>query len=393
MDFEFSKEQLEVKARARLYLDEVVAPLEVDWPANDYDAPEETTKMLVAKFREYGLRGMAVPKECGGQGLGTMAKVLVYEELAKSPVTRGLLQTWSGFLDPNSALFDAPEWQKEKYLYPILKDDKFYHIHISEPGVGSDAAAIQTRAVRDGDNFIINGRKRWAPPPNHWAITPSYLLCYAVTDPDAGYKGVSAFLVDYPTEGLYISPGGEKSTYEEGGYIGRVTTDYVYDNVVVPAKNMMGKEGNGFRYMMDQLNRNRIVISAQLMSKAEVALDMMIKRAKERECFGKPISQYQAIQWMIAESAMEIESAKLLVYKAAMMMDAGKDVRKEAAMCKCQCPVIAQNVIDRAIQVYGGLGMLPETGLGRMWWQARSSRVAEGTTEIMKRIVAKELLK
>jgi len=390
MDFQLSKEQQEIKERASIFVEKECRPLEADWPLSDYDAPLETTKNLIRKFREYGFRGMAIPKEVGGQGLGTVAKCIVYQEIVKSKVMHGLVSTYSGYLDPHPVLYTAPEWQKEKYLYPILKEDKFYHIHISEPDAGSDAARIKTTAVKDGDNYILNGLKRWSPPPNHFAITPLYVLAYAVTDPKKGYEGVSTFLVDYPSPGLDAVEWHE--TMAPGAYLGRVC-DYKYENVVVPAKNMLGEEGMGFRYMMNQLNRNRCVIGASQIARAQYAQDMAIERAKKRITFGKPIADRQAIQWMLAESAMELEMANLLVYKAAWKLDNGQDARLEAAMVKATCPQVSCRVIDRAIQIHGGTGVLKETRLGEMYFVSRMGQVAEGTTEIMKMTVAKELLK
>ena len=372
------------------FVAEVCRPLEDTWGIDDYAVPEDTFMSVVAKFREYGFRGLAIPKEAGGQGLGTIAKCLVFEELVTSPVMHGLLTSWSGFLDPHPALYTAPEWQREEYLYPILKEDKFYHIHISEPDAGSDAARIQTTAVRQGDNYIINGVKRWAPPPNHPGIMPKYLLCYAVTDPTKGYEGISIFLVDYPNVGLKILK--EYETWAPGTYLGR-SGDYEYTDCVVPAKNMLGYEGMGFRYMMDQLNRNRTVIGARLTGTARWAQMQAVKRAKSRETFGKPLADRQAIQWMLAESELDIEQSRLMVYKTAWMLDQGLDARKEAAMVKCFAPLASCRVIDRTMQIYGGMGMVKESRFGQLYFTGRIAQVAEGTTEVMKMAIAKEALR
>ena len=390
MNFDLSPEQKEIKARAAAFVAEVCRPLEDSWGIDDYAVPEDVFMSVVRKFREYGFRGLAIPKEAGGQGLGTVAKCLVFEELVTSPVMHGLLTSWSGFLDPHPALYTAPEWQREAYLYPILKEDKFYHIHISEPDAGSDAARIRTTAVRQGDNYIINGVKRWAPPPNHPGIMPKYLLCYAVTDATKGYEGISIFLVDYPNDGLKILK--EYETWAPGTYLGR-SGDYEYTNCVVPAKNMLGYEGMGFRYMMDQLNRNRTVIGARLTGTARWAQVQAAKRAKSRETFGKPLAERQAIQWMLAESELDLEQSRLMVYKAAWMLDQGLDARKEAAMVKCFAPLASCRVIDRAMQIHGGLGMVKESRFGQLYFQGRIAQVAEGTTEVMKMAIAREVLR
>ena len=303
MDFELTKEQEEVKARAATFIKEVCDPLEDKWAADDYDMDPDIVMHVVTKFREYGLRGLSIPKEAGGLGYGTVAKCLVYEEILKSPVLHGGLTTWSGLLEPNPALYTAPEWQKEKYLYPILNEDRFFHINISEPETGSDAAGITTTAVRDGDEYVINGTKRWAPPPFHPAVTPSYLLCYAVTDPTKAHNGISMFLVDYPNPGVSVV---QEFDTIGAGYLGR-SCDYRYTDCRVPAENMLGLDGTGFRHMMDQLNRNRCVIGARLVGAAKWAQRKAVEYAKERTTFGKPLANRQAIQWMLADSEMDIE--------------------------------------------------------------------------------------
>ncbi|WP_313805860.1 acyl-CoA dehydrogenase family protein [Sphingobium sp.] len=389
MYFDLSDEEKEIKARAAAFVDEVCKPLEDRWAFDDYDMPAEDLFHVARKFKEYGLRGLSVPKEVGGLGLGTVAKCLVYEEIMRSHVVHGNLTTYSGFLEPSPALHQAPEWQKEKYLYPILQDEKFFHIHISEPGAGSDAANIRTTAIRDGGHFIINGTKRWAPPPVHPIVVPSYLLCYAVTSPEKGHRGISTILVDYPTPGLTI---GEEYRTHATGSLGRAC-DYHYKDVAVPVENMLGEEGSGFHYLMDQLNRNRVAIGAGYIGKMRWAQRRAIARAKERETFGKPLADRQAIQWMIAENEIEIEQLSNMVYKAAWLLDQGRDPRSEVAMVKAVAAVYGGNVVDRAIQIHGGLGVIEQTRLIQLAGEARVGRIAEGSTEAMKMIIAKEALR
>ena len=389
MDFELTPQEASIKEKAHAFVEDVCRPLESEWAADDYDVPVEKLLHVSRKFREYGLRGLSVPKNVGGLGLGTVAKCLVYEEIMKSHVTHGGLPTYSGLLEPCSALHDAPEWQKEKYLYPLLRDEKFFHIQISEPGAGSDAAAIETTAVRDGDNYIINGVKRWAPTPDHPLVTPEYLLCYAVTSPGKGYEGISIFLVDFPNAQIRI---GEQFKTIATGILSR-SCDYHYENVVVPAANMLGAEGMGFRYMMDQLNRNRVAIGARHVGTAQWAQSRAIAKAKERSTFGEPLANRQAIQWMIADSEMELEQLRCLVYKAAWMVDRGIDARKEVAMVKALAPAVGSNVIDRSIQIHGGMGLVEQTRLIQLLGEARVARIAEGTSETMKMTVAREALR
>jgi alkylation response protein AidB-like acyl-CoA dehydrogenase len=219
---------------------------------------------------------------------------------------------------------------------------------------------------------------------------PKYLLCYAVTDASKGYEGISVFLVDYPNPGVKVSR--EYETMAAGTYLGRCG-DYEYKDCIVPAKNMLGKEGMGFRYMMDQLNRNRTVIGARLTGTGRWAQAQAVKRARERKTFGEALSERQAIQWMLAESEMELEQCNLMVYKTAWMLDKGLDARKEAAMVKCFTPVATCRIIDRSIQIHGGMGVVRENRLTELYAQARIGQIAEGATEVMKLAIAREVIK
>jgi len=389
MHFELTDGQKAAKARATAFVEEVCRPLEDEWPADDYEADPDVVVGLARQFREYGLRGLSVPEEAGGLGAGTVAKCLVYEEIESSHVVHGALATWAGLMEPHPALYSAPQWQQQKYLRPLLDEDKFFHLHISEPGAGSDAAGITTTAVRREGGYVINGTKRWAPPPHHPAVNPEYLLCFAVTDPAKGHRGISTFLVDYPNPG--VSVGRELDTIGTG-YLGR-SCDYVYSDCAVPAQNMLGGEGEGFGHMMNQLNRNRCVIGARLVGMAAWAQGKAVAYAKERSTFGRPLADRQAVQWMLAESEMDIEQLRLLVYKTAWTLDQGRDARKEVAMVKCLAPVVSARVIDRAMQIHGGLGLVKEARLPQLYFNARITQIAEGSTEMMKLTIAREILR
>lgn len=380
--------EVEIQGRARKFVDEVLRPLEDSWLPDDYDVEPELVMDVMRKFRESGLRGVAVPVEVGGLGMGVVAKCLVTEELMATKVAHGALPTWTGQMEPNPALFDAPEWQKEKYLYPIFKEDKLFHLQISEPGTGSDAAGITTTAVRDGDNWVINGIKRWAPPPSHPAVDPHYLLCYAVTDPSKGAAGISSFIVDYPNPGVSVT--NIQHTMAKS-YL-KKAADYVYKDCVVPAENLLGDEGKGFSYLMGQLNRNRVMIGARLLGGACWAQEKAVEYAMNRVAFGSPISDRQAIQWMLADNQIDIQNMRQMVYETARAIDDGVDARREAAMVKCFTPVASARVVDNAIQVHGGMGLIEESGLPHLYAEARIARLAEGSTEVMKTIIARTLL-
>ncbi len=346
-------------------MDEVCRPLEDRWGTDDYAVPHDIFMDVVRKFREYGFRGIAVPKEAGGQGLGAIAKCLVYEEIVRSTVMLGLLATMVGLPRSASGAVRRPGMAEGGLPLPILKEAKFNHINISEPGAGSDAAGIQTTAVRVGDNYVINGIKRWAPPPNHPGITPKYLLCYAVTDQERAMRGSVLFLVDYPNPGVSVLR--EYETMAPGTYLGR-SCDYQYRDCVVPARNMLGQEGMGFRYMMEQLNRNRTVIRRETDRTARWAQN---QRRNGRASARPSASRCRAAShsWMLAESEMDLEQSRLMVYKtpgcsiAAWMRAGGRHGEVLRAVAACR-------VIDRALQIHGGLGVLKENRFGQLYFQS-----------------------
>lgn len=389
MDFSLSPQQKEVQELARDFVDNVCKPLEAEWPLSDYDVDPKLMAHVRHKFTEYGFRGMAIPTEAGGRGIGTLAKALMFEEFKRTWVLFGNTVFWSAFLDPHPMLWSAPAAQREKYLDPVVRGTSNYHICISEPGYGSDVAGIETTAVRQGDSWVINGLKRWSPDPFHPFTKADYLLVYAVTDPGKGYKGISTFLVDYPSKGLEVLA--VKETAAAGTFLGRIT-DLQFNDVVVPAANLLGEVNAGFRYVQDQLNRNRTVIGASSVGAAQRALSIAIDYAKKRETFGAPLAERQLIQVRLAEMATEIEMGRMLTYRAAWKIDQGLDARVEAAMAKSYCPKMACEVYDRAIQILGGVGMLKETRMPEAYLLCRMSQIAEGSVEMMKLTIAKSLL-
>ena len=390
MDFQLTSAQQEIKSKAVDFVQNVCGPMEKNWPLSDFDATPEQIHYLRKKFEEYGFRGLAIPVESGGKGKGMLAKCLVYEQLKSSFVTHGNAALWPGYIDPPPALFRASDFQREKYLRPILEGSKTYHIAISEPGAGSDAAGIQTTARLDGDHYVINGIKRWTQDPTEPYVKPDYFVVYAVTAPGKGYRGITSFLVDYPSTGIRIVR--EMETFASGTGLGKVV-DLEFSDCRVPIKNLLGQEGLGFANFNEQLNRNRTVIAAGAVGIANRCLDIAAEYAKVRVTFGEPLSNRQAIQWMLAESAIEINSGRLLAYQAADKIDRGQDARVEAAMAKAYAPRMACRVIDRTMQILGGLGLVASSQLRDAYFLQRILCVAEGSEEAMKLTVARGVLK
>jgi len=390
MDFALSEEEKAIRDKAREFVQKECLPLESTWPISDYDAPPEVVRHLRKKMTEYGFYGLAVPKEYGGQGKGTLAKCLVFEQFKQSWVLFGGVVATAAHFDPHPSLFSASDYQKEKYLYPTIRGELNFHFCISEPGMGSDVAGMKTRAVKQGDKYIINGLKRWSPDPARKYAGADYFIVYAVTDPGKGHRGISIFLVDAGTPGVRVDKLME--TLAPGTTLGTVC-DLAFEDCVIPAKNLLGKENEGFRGGMTQLNRNRIVIAMGAVGTAQRCLEMATEYAKQRVTFGKPLSERQAIQWMLADSAVEIQLGRLLGYHAAWKLDQGVDARLQSAMAKLYCTSMAARVIDNAIQVHGGIGCLEETRLGKAYMFMRTGgRIAEGSAETMRRVITKCLL-
>jgi alkylation response protein AidB-like acyl-CoA dehydrogenase len=389
VEFKLSPEQAAIRQKAVDFVQQVCGPMEKTWPLSDFDATPEQISYLRRTFDEYGFRGLAIPKTSGGKGFGMLAKCLVYEQLKSSFVTHGNTALWSGYIDPPPALFKAPETQRRKYLDPILSGTMQYHIAISEPGTGSDAAGIQTVARRVGQHYVINGVKRWTQDPSEPYIKPDYFVVYAVTEPGRGYKGISSFLVDYPSDGIAVTR--TMATMAPGTVLGKVV-DLEFTDCKVPVENLLGEEGQGFANFNDQLNRNRTVISAGAVGIANRCLSIASEYAKERKTFGQPLADRQAIQWMLADSAIDVSSGRMLAYLAADKIDRGEDARVEAAMAKAFCPRMACRVIDRTIQVLGGIGLLAESRLHDAYFLQRILCIAEGSEEAMKMTIARGVL-
>ena len=385
MDFELSQEHQALKQKAREFVEKECLPLEATLPLETEDYPAEVMRDLELKLLEWGLTSLSTPKEHGGQGVGLLGKSLVVEELGKSwaLVPHKVLRNVT--LDLPPILWEATDYQRQKYLYPTIKKERSFDIALSEPGAGSDFAAIQTTAARDGDNYVLNGLKRWTEAT---ATPDDFTMVFAYTAPGKGAKGISCFLVDNDTPGFEhirtletMSP----------GFLGKCC-DLALENCVIPTTNLLGKEGEGFHYAMHLLNENRFGIAATMLGMTQRCFEVAMEYAKERITFGKPIAEHQAIQWFIADSAIDLHMARLMLYHGAWKHDQGEDVRLETAMLKSFLPDMACRVTDRAIQICGGVGLLKEMRLEGAYRQARVTKIAEGSTEIMHIIISRCML-
>lgn len=388
MDFRLTDEQKMLKELVKKFVTNDLMPHEklvIEREANrglsdDPVLPPEITEQLNKKAKEIGLWGLDVPEEYGGLNLGAMARVIAVEEVRKTIVP---------FVFPPEApnlqfLLDCcNEEQHEKYLLPYARGEKTSCLALTEPGAGSDAGAIKTRAVKKGDKWVLNGTKIFISN----AKTADFIITLAVTDPEKGKRGgITAFLVDRDTPGLSI-PSSYPTISEAHPY------EVVYENVEVDESQVLGEIGQAFIPLQNRLGVRRLEIAARCVGLAERCLEMMIEFANMRETFGQFLKERQTVQNWITETYTEIYMTRLLVYETAEKVDSGiKDVRIESSTAKWYATEMLSRVADRAIQLFGGMGLTKELPLEYIYRLARGYRIVEGPTEIHKWVVARSLL-
>lgn len=379
MDFRLPEELSLLKQMVHDFVDRELKPHEAEVERTDR-VPPELRKSIRDKARNLGLLGLNIPEEEGGAGLGLLALCVVREELGRTSYTMAQVVKST----PPILLF-GNEDQKERYLRPSLRNELEYSFALSEPNAGSDAAAIQTAAVRDGGHFVLNGTKHFATDGD----IADFFITFAVTDKERRARGgITAFLVDKGTPGLSVSPPVDTLGWRGTGHV-----ELVFQNCRVPVENVLGEVGEGFRLAMKWLGHGRLSVGAYSVGVAQSMLDLATGYSRQRTTFGKPLSERQAIQWMLVESAMEIHAGRLMVHHAAWMADQGVEVRKEAAMAKVHCTEMAARVVDRTLQIHGGLGYTKELPIERNYRDLRHNRISEGTSEILRVLIARELLR
>lgn len=331
-----------------------------------------------------GFLGIKIPQEFGGSGGDHRSYAIVMEELSKASGVSTIWISSPNSLQSTPILVDGTPQQKEKYLRPMVTGEKMFAFGLTEPGAGSDAASILTTAEKDGDDYILNGRKTFITG----APVSDYVIVFAKTDASAGAKGISTFIVDTKLEGVSFGKAENKM-----GMIGCPTSDVVLDNVRVSKDAMLGKEGKGFINAMKTLSVGRLGIACQALGLAEGAMEEAIKYAKARHQFGKSLAKFQNTQFMIAEMETKIAAMRHLVYDAAYKMDLGQKADKEASMAKLFATEEAKWVIDKALQIHGGYGYVKEYPIERMYRDIRVTSIYEGTSEVQKMVIASSVLK
>jgi alkylation response protein AidB-like acyl-CoA dehydrogenase len=347
---------------------------------------DETAQMdpeLITQLFEMGLMGIEIPESLGGTGADFFTSVLIVEELSRVDPSVGVLVDVQNTLFINALLRWATDEQKERLL-PRVASDTVGAYALSEAGSGSDAFALSCRATVDGDDWILNGHKLWITNGHEAGL----YIVFATVDPDAGYKGITAFLVERESEGFSI---GKKE--DKLGIRASSTTEIVFEDVRVPGANVLGEVGMGYRTAIETLNEGRIGIGAQMVGLAQGALDHTVRYVREREQFGRAIGSFQGVQFQLAEMATQIEAARLLVYNAARLKDAGQPFVTQAAMAKLFASEAAQRVASTCIDLHGGYGFTKEYPVEKLYRDAKVGTIYEGTSNMQKQTIAKALLR
>lgn len=379
MNFQLTEEQMAVRDAAREF---AKAELLAEVIERDTEArfPHEQVKQM----GELGFMGMMVDPKYDGGGMDTVSYVLAMEEISKIDASASVCMSVNNSLVCWGLEKYGSEEQKQKYLKPLARGEKIGAFCLSEPEAGSDATSQKTTAELDGDHYIINGTKNWITNGN----TASIYLVIAQTDPAKKHKGISAFIVEKDMEGFTV---GKKE--DKLGIRGSDTHSLMFSDVRVPVENRIGEEGLGFKFAMETLNGGRIGIAAQALGIASGAYELALAYSKERKTFGKPISQHQAIQFKLADMATEIEAARLLCLKAAHLKDIGEDYSYASAMAKLYASKVAMEVTVEAVQVHGGYGFVKEYHVERLMRDAKITQIYEGTSEIQKIVISRNLLR
>ncbi len=379
MDFRLTKEQEMIKSMVSEFAEKEVKP-----HASEIDETGEFPWETIRKMAKLNLLGLPIPKEYGGAGVDTVSYAIAVEEISKRCASTGVIMSVHTSVGTYPIYLFGSEEQKGRFVVPLAKGERIGAFALTEPSAGSDASAIQTTATLDNDHYVLNGSKIFI---TNGGVAGSVVVM-AMTDKSKGHRGISAFIVEKGTEGFSL--GSKEKTM---GMIGSDTTELVFENCAVPKENLLGEEGMGFRIAMKALDGGRIGIAAQALGIAEAALEESVKYAKEREQFGRPIAKFQAIQWMIANMATEIEAARMLVYQAAYLKDKGVNFSKDAAMAKCYASEVAMRSTTKALQIHGGYGYTKDYPIERFFRDAKVTEIYEGTSEIQRLVIASNLLK
>jgi alkylation response protein AidB-like acyl-CoA dehydrogenase len=379
MDFELNEEQQQIKQSIREFAEAELAPHVSEWDETQHFPVE-----LRPKFAELGIMGVLFPEEYGGQNLGYVEYATIIEELSRVDPSIGLSIAAHNSLGAGHISIAASHAQKEKYLTPLARGDAFAAWGLTEPSSGSDASSMRTTAARRNGGWLINGSKNFITNATFAETT----VALAITDRTAGTHGISAFIIERGTKGFSVSKKENKL-----GMRASDTAALVFDDCFVPDSNLIGEVGQGFIQAMKVLDGGRISIAALAIGIAQGAYEAALKYSKERHQFGRPISEFQAIQFKLADMATEIEAARLLTYRSAELKNRGKVTTKESSMAKLYSSEVAVRVAEQSVQIHGGYGYIKDYPAEKFWRDSKLCTIGEGTSEIQRVVIARQLLR
>jgi butyryl-CoA dehydrogenase len=379
MDFQLTDEQRQVRDMCRDFAAKELAP-----NARRWDLHHEFPREAVKKLGELGLMGIAVPAELGGAGMDNVSYALAMEEISRGCAGTGVIMSVSNSLYCDPVMKYGTDEQKKQFLAPYASGEKLGAYALTEPQSGSDAAEIKTVAVARGDEYVLDGSKNFITN----GPQADTILVFAMTDKAKRHKGISAFLVPTDTAGFTRSKPDDKVGIRASG-----SCSLFFEGCAIPKRYRLGAEGDGFKIAMGTLDGGRIGIAAQALGIARAGYELALAYAKERKAFGQPISQFQAIQFMLADMATELDAARLLVWRAAAMKDKGVRHSTESAMAKLYASEMCERVTSKGIQIHGGYGYVKEYDAERHWRDSRITEIYEGTSEIQRLVIAAGVLK
>lgn len=378
MDFELNEEQKMFQKAMRDFAENEIRPI-----AQETDASGQFPWDTIRKMGGMGMLGLPIPEEYGGAGADYLSYAIAVEEVSRVCGSTGITLAAHTSLACMPLVYFGTEEQKQKYLPSMASGEQLGAFGLTEPNAGSDAGGVQTTAVLDGDEWVVNGQKNFITSGS----IADVVIIAARTDPSAGTRGISNIIVEKGTPGF--RPGRDE---EKMGLKGSITSQLFFEDCRVPKENILGKPGEGFKQFLITLDGGRISIGAMALGLAQAALENAVEYSKQRVQFGKPIADFQAIQWMIADMATEIDAARMLVYRAAWLKDKGVRFTKEAAMAKLFASEVAERAAFKSLQIHGGYGYTKDYDIERIYRDQRLCTIGEGTSEIQRLVIARQVL-